>query len=213
MKFIGIIFDIDGTLTSTNELIFASFNHITEKYLGKSYSQEQIISLFGPTEDQILEEMCGENFEQAKKEYYNYYDNNHHMADLYPGIKDLLFHLKEKNLLLSIYTGKGRKAAVITLQKLGIHDYFDLIITGDDVTKHKPSAEGINKFIEKFELKKDEVLMVGDSPADVKAAKAAGVKIASVLWDSYAKEKVLQLKSEFVFHSVEELRIFLENTI
>jgi len=88
-----------------------------------------------------------------------------------------------------------------------------LIITGDDVTKHKPSAEGINKFIEKFELNKDEVLMVGDSPADVKAAKAAGVKIASVLWDSYAKEKVLQLKSEFVFHSVEELRIFLENTI
>jgi len=55
--------------------------------------------------------------------------------------------------------------------------------------------------------------MVGDSPADVKAAKAAGVKVASVLWDSYSKEKVLELKSDFVFHSVEELRIFLENSI
>ena len=213
MKFKGIIFDIDGTLTSTNELIFASFNHITEKYLGKAYSQEQIISLFGPTEDQILKEMCGKNFEQAKKEYYNYYDSNHHMADLYPGIKDLLFHLKEKNLLLSIYTGKGRKAAVITLKKLGIHDYFDLIITGDDVAEHKPSAEGINKFIDKFELIKDDVLMVGDSPADIKAAKAAEVRVASVLWDSYAKEKVLLLKSDFVFHSVEELRSFLEKNI
>ena len=213
MKFKGIIFDIDGTLTSTNELIFASFNHITKKYLGKAYSQEQIISLFGPTEDQILKEMCGNDFAQAKKEYYDYYDSNHHMADLYPGINDLLFYLKKKNILLSIYTGKGRKAAIITLKKLGIHDYFDLIITGDDVAEHKPSAEGINKFIDKFELIKDDVLMVGDSPADVKAAKAAGVKIASVLWDSYAKEKVLQLKSDFVFHSVEELRIFLENTI
>jgi len=41
MKFKGIIFDIDGTITSTNELIFASFNHITEKYLGRKYSPEE----------------------------------------------------------------------------------------------------------------------------------------------------------------------------
>lgn len=213
MKFKGIIFDIDGTLTSTNELIFASFNHITEKYLGKTYSKEEITNLFGPPEDQILKDMCGDNFEMAKKDYYDFYNNNHHMADLYPGIKDLLSHLKENNVLLSIYTGKGKKAGVITLKKLDIHDYFDLIITGDDVVEHKPSAEGINKFIEKFKLEKNQVLMVGDSPADVKAAKAAGVKIASVLWDSYAKEKVLQLKSDFVFHSVKELRKFLENNI
>jgi HAD superfamily hydrolase (TIGR01509 family) len=213
MKLKGIIFDIDGTLTSTNELIFASFNHITKKYLGKIYSPEEIVNLFGPTEDQILKDMCGENFEQAKKEYYDFYTLHHHMADLYPGIKDLLSHLKKNEILLSIYTGKGRKAAVITLKKLEIYDYFNLIITGDDVKNHKPSAEGINKFMEKFGLGKDEVLMIGDSPADVKAAKAAGVKIASVLWDSYAKEKVLQLKSDFIFHSVEELRKFLENNI
>jgi len=213
MKFKGIIFDIDGTLTSTNELIFASFNHITEKYLGKTYSTDEIIDLFGPTEDKILTDMCGDNSEIAKKDYYDFYSGNHNMADLYPGIKDLLSHLKKKNVLLSVYTGKGKKAAVITLQKLGIHDYFDLIITGDDVIEHKPSAEGINKFVEKFELEKDEVLMVGDSPADVKASHTAGVKVASVLWDSYAKEKVLQLKSDFVFHSVEELRKFLENKI
>jgi HAD superfamily hydrolase (TIGR01549 family) len=209
----GIIFDVDGTLTSTNELIFASFNHITEKYLGRKYSSDEIVGLFGPTEDQILHEMCGENFEQAKKEYYDFYSGNHHMADLYPGIKDILSHLKQKNILLSIYTGKGRKAAIITLKKLAIHDYFDLIITGDDVKEHKPSAEGINLFLGQFSLKKDEVLMVGDSPADVKAAHAAGVKVVSVLWDSYSKEKVLQLKSDYVFHSVEELRMFLEENI
>ena len=213
MKFRGIIFDIDGTLTSTNKLILDSFNFITEKYLGKTFSFDEIASFFGPTEDKILQDMCGENFEQAKKDYYDYYDRNHHIADLYPGMKELLSYLKKKNILLSIYTGKGRQAAVITLKKLSIHDYFDLIITGDDVNEHKPSGEGINKFIQKFDLEKDDVLMVGDSPADVKASKASGVKIASVLWDSYAKEKVLQLKSDFIFHSVEELRLFLENNI
>lgn len=213
MKFKGIIFDIDGTLTSTNELIFASFNFITQKYLGRKYSADEIISLFGPTEDRILEDMCGENFEQAKKEYYDFYDDNHHMADLYPGIEDILSNLKKKRILLSIYTGKGRKAAVITLKKLNIHDYFDIIITGDDVVNHKPSGEGITTFIEKFNLETDQVLMIGDAPADVKAARAAGVKIASVLWDSYSKEKVLQLNSDFIFHSVEELKNFLLSNI
>lgn len=210
MKFKGLIFDIDGTLTSTNELIFASFNHITKKYLGKIYTPEEIVCLFGPTEDQILQEMCGEKFEDAKKDYYEYYSQNHQMANLYPGIKELLSELKQRKILLSIYTGKGRKAAAITLRKLEIHEYFDLIITGDDVAEHKPSAEGINKFIEQFNLQKKEVLMIGDSPADVKAAKAAGVRIASVLWDSYAKEKVLKLNSDFIFHSVNELKSFLD---
>lgn len=210
MKFKGLIFDIDGTLTSTNELIFASFNFITKKYLGKTYTPDEIVNLFGPTEDQILLEICGENYEKAKQDYYEFYSANHHMADLYPGINALLSDLKERNLLLSIYTGKGRKAAVITLKKLEIFDYFDLIITGDDVTEHKPSAEGINKFLEKFNLAKNEVLMIGDSPADIKASKAAGVKIASVLWDSYAKDKVLKLNSDFIFYSVNELREFLE---
>jgi len=114
MKLRGVIFDIDGTLTSTNELIFASFNHITEKYLGKTFTPEEIVSLFGPTEDQILKDMCGDNFETAKKEYYDFYSRNHYMADLYPGIKDILIYLKKNNILASIYTGKGQKAAVIT---------------------------------------------------------------------------------------------------
>ncbi len=119
VKYKGIIFDIDGTLTSTFDLIFASFNHVMKKYLNKSYSNEEITGLFGPTEDQILDELCGENSEKAKADYYNFYTENHHMAELYPGIKELLEYIKSKDIYLSIYTGKGRKAAAITLKEAG----------------------------------------------------------------------------------------------
>ncbi len=64
-KFDGIIFDIDGTLTSTNELIFAAFNHIAKKYLDKTFSDEEIISFFGPTEDVIIKQWCGDKYEVA----------------------------------------------------------------------------------------------------------------------------------------------------
>ncbi|HEY6907296.1 MAG TPA: HAD hydrolase-like protein, partial [Ignavibacteriaceae bacterium] len=147
--FKGIIFDIDGTLTSTNDLIFASFNFITGKYLGKTYTNEEILKWFGPTEDVILKEFCGDNYEKAREEYYKFYSDNHHMADIYPGIKEILEELKSNGVLLSIYTGKGREAATITLKKLGIYGYFDLIITGDEVQEHKPSPEGIEIFLDK----------------------------------------------------------------
>jgi HAD superfamily hydrolase (TIGR01509 family) len=208
-QFKGIIFDIDGTLTSTNELIFASFNFITKKYLGRTYTNEEILKWFGPTEDVILKEFCGDNYEKAREEYYKFYSDNHYMADIYPGVKEILEELKSRGVLLSIYTGKGREATSITLKKLGIYGYFDLIITGDEVKEHKPSPEGIEIFLKKFNLNKNDVIMIGDSPSDIKAARAAGVKVASVLWDSLARHHVLKMNSDYVFHTVAELKKFL----
>jgi len=212
-RYDGIIFDIDGTLTSTNELIFASFNHITKKYLDKSLTNEEVVSLFGPTEDKIIEDWFGENAEKVKRDYYSFYNDNHAMANLYPGVKELLQFLKEKNILLSIYTGKGREASLLTLKKLEIYDCFDLIISGSDVKDHKPSPEGIEIFLDKYSLEKERVLMVGDAPADIKAARAAGVQVASAVWDSYAREEVLEMESNFVFHTVEEMKTFFEKEV
>jgi HAD superfamily hydrolase (TIGR01549 family) len=212
-NFTGIIFDIDGTLTSTNELIFASFNHIAEKYLHKQFTDKEITEMFGPTEDVIIKQWCPENYDAARKDYYDFYEQNHSMADLYPGIIEILDILKRRNVLLSIYTGKGRDASIITLKKLKIYDYFDLIITGDEVKEHKPSPEGIMLFLEKFNLQKDNVLMVGDSPADIKASRAAGVKVASVIWDAYAKKAVIKLNPDYLFNSVAELKEFLKQVV
>jgi len=213
-NFEGIIFDIDGTLTSTNELIFATFRHVTEKYLNKRVTDEEIISLFGPTEEAILKEWMNDDYEDARKDYLAFYEAKHHlMADVYPGIIEALKFIKSKKIPLSIYTGKGRDSSIITLQKIGVFDLFDMIVTGDDVADHKPSPEGIDRFVEKFKLNREKVLMIGDAPADILAARSAGVKIASVVWDSYAKEKVLEMKSDYVFETVDELMKFLEENL
>jgi HAD superfamily hydrolase (TIGR01509 family) len=210
----GVIFDIDGTLTATNELIFASFNHVAKKYLGKNLTDDEIIALFGPTEDAILKVWMKDNYEEARKDYYEFYSEMHHqMAEAYPGILEILRLVKSRNIPLSIYTGKGRLSSEITLEKIGAIDLFDMIVTGDDVENHKPSPEGIEVFVNQYKLNKDNVIMIGDAPADIIAAHAAGVKIASVVWDSYAKEKVLSMGSDFVFESVKDLRDFLNDNM
>lgn len=207
--FDGFIFDIDGTLTSTNQLIFDSFNFIAKKYLNRTFSDKEIVAMFGPTEDVILKELCREKYEKARKEYYKYYSDNHWMAELYLGMNEILDYLKNNKYPLGIFTGKGREASMITLKKLRIDHYFDLIVTGDDVNNHKPSAEGILKFLSHFGLKKERVLMIGDSVSDVKASNEAGIKVASALWDSYAHEKVKTPQSDYYFYSVAELKEFL----
>jgi len=213
-SFDGIIFDIDGTLTSTNELIFATFRHVIGKHLNKEVTDEEIIAQFGPTEDVIMKEWLNESYHEGRKDYYHFYESKHHlMADVYPGIIESLTFIRSKKIPLSIYTGKGRDSSVITLKKIGVFDMFDMIVTGDDVADHKPSPEGINMFVEKFRLEREKVLMIGDAPADVLAARSAGVKIASVVWDAYAKEQVMGMGSDYIFETVDELLLFLRENL
>jgi HAD superfamily hydrolase (TIGR01509 family) len=210
-----IIFDMDGTLTQTNQLIYDSFNFIARQYRGRVYSVPEIVAMFGPPEEGALLQIVGESeLEQAMQEYLQFYRSKHgEMARLYSGIEDLLKFVKAKGCLLAVFTGKGTHTTTITLEEFHIKEYFDFVVTGNDVVKHKPSAEGIRKIMTHFELSPDEVLMVGDAVSDVKAAREAGVRIAAVLWDSYTKEKVLAMDTDYVFHDVGEFHSWLERRL
>jgi len=213
-NFDGIIFDIDGTLAATNELIFASFNHVAEKYLNKRFTNEEIVSQFGPPEDVILKKWMHDNFDSARYDYYHFYQTQHEaMASIFPGLTETITNIKKHNIKLGIFTGKGKDSSIITLRAIDVYDYFDLIITGDDVKEHKPSPEGIHKFIETYNLKNERVLMIGDSIFDIDAAKDAGIKSALVLWDDFSRLKYGHLQADYVFNSVDEFQKFIHNNI
>lgn len=198
---------MDGTLTQTNQLIFASFNHIAQKYLGKTLAPREIIALFGPPEEGGLQQLVGEPLvNQAMDELCDFYARNHEsMASLHTGIEELLHALKQRGIPMAVFTGKGRRTAEITLDALKLSSYFDLIVSGSDVVRHKPAPEGIQKIMSALSVPSERVLMIGDGLSDVRASKAAGVKMAAVLWDSYDRDRVLAEKTDFVFYTVEEL--------
>jgi len=226
LKIKCVIFDLDGTIAQTNELIFSTFNYIAKKYTGRTFTPEEITKqFFGPPEEAGIRKLLGlsndenvrRNFEEVAKvavnEFYSYYESNHDRAKVYEGIRELLSFLKAMGLKLAIFTGKGKVTTSITLKKLGLESFFDVVITGDDVKFHKPSGEGIKKILEIFNLTPDEAILVGDAVSDVRASKDAGVKIISALWDSYGKGEVMDLKPDFVVHSVAELRELIEKLI
>ena len=212
--FDGIIFDVDGTLAETHELIFASFNHVAEKYLNKRLTNEEIVALFGPTEDVILKEWMKDDYESARKDYFEFYESKHsEMAEIFPGLREAVSIIKEHNIPLGIFTGKGRDSAEITLKSIGLYDQFDMILSGDDVDEHKPSPDGINRFIKQYNLKPERVLMVGDAIHDVMASESAGVKCALVLWDEYSRNRCKKCKTEYRFDKVDEFIGFIKNSL
>ena len=205
------IFDIDGTLTSTNKLIFDSFNHIYDKYFGKTLTPKEVIALFGPTEEEIIHELFGANAEEAIVEYFNYYEKNHGIAALHEGIAPLLEFLELNGAHIAAFTWKGRRSAEITLKELGIYGMIEMLVSGDDVTQKKPSGEGIIKILRHFNVPPEEAIMIGDSTADIKAAREAGIAVASVLWDCYSIDTVKGMNSDMLFNTVDELREHFHN--
>ncbi len=218
-----VIFDLDGTIAQTNELIFETFNYIAEKYTGRRFSNDEIPSLFfGPPEEggirKLLQLFSNDEkilknidfyVERAVNEFYSYYEQNHNKAKAYAGVKEMLSLLKQKGLKLAIFTGKGKVTTSITLNKLGLENFFDVVITGDDVKYHKPFGEGIKKILDALGLKPDEAILVGDAVGDVKAGREVGVRVISALWDSYGKDKVIDLNPDFIVCSVDELKKLL----
>jgi HAD superfamily hydrolase (TIGR01549 family) len=207
-----IVFDMDGTLTQTNQLIYDSFNYIAQKYAGRTYTIPEIHAMFGPPEEEALLEIVRlDQMDEVMKDYLAFYRTHHsQLARLYPGIDEILRYTKERGKNLALFTGKGTHTTRITLQEFHIDKYFDFVVTGNDVVNRKPSSEGLRKIMEHFALQPNEVLMVGDAVSDVKAAHEAGVKIAAVVWDSYAKDIVMQMKSDSIFHDVVEFHNWLK---
>lgn len=210
-----LVFDVDGTLVQTNQLIFDAFNHIAERYVHRIYTPSEIIALFGPPEEDVVRAIVGEErAAEAMEEYLRFYRSYHKkIARLHDGIEFILRTCKEHGKILAVFTGKGRATTRITLEECGIVQYFDMIVTGDDVRAHKPSPEGLQKIMERYALQPSEMLLIGDAPADVTAARKAGIHIAAALWDSYAKETMVQMKTDFVFHRAEELQLWMSQYV
>jgi HAD superfamily hydrolase (TIGR01549 family) len=204
---------MDGTLTQTNQLIYDSFNYIGRKYAGRTYTVPEITAMFGPPEEgALLAIVKPEDLDRVMSDYLAFYRAHHgELARLYPGIEEVLRYISGSGRKLAVFTGKGIRTAAITLQEFHIDRFFDYIVSGNDVVNHKPSSEGLRKIMDYFSLRPEEVLMVGDAVSDVKAAREAGVRIAAVLWDSCAKDKVLQMGTDLTFHDVEEFHDWLKN--
>lgn len=180
-----VVFDFDGTLANTLPLIFKAMIHVFKTYDGKELTGENIVAMFGPTEEAIIRMHLANTaeLESAVTAFYRMYEQEHEsIVSRSNEIEWMLRRLKSEGVKLGVYTGKGRKSLDISLKQLGMEALFDVTVSGDDVGNPKPHPEGVALALQSLGAAAEESIFIGDSDADMQAGRSAGVRTVGVQW-------------------------------
>ena len=206
-----VLFDLDGTLIDTNELIISSFLHTLEKYYPNQYQREDVLHFIGPT---LTETFMAINPEQTAEMIQTYRDYNISNHDLivteYEGVYETVKTLKEKGYKLGIVTTKMLNVVVMGLKLTKLDEFFEVIVALDHVKKAKPDPEPIIVALEQLGSRPEEAIMVGDNFHDVLAGKNAGTKTAGVAWAVKGRESLEIHSPDYMLENMRDLLTILE---
>jgi len=183
----AIIFDLDGTLVDSlpyhyeSWSIFFKNNNLEETYFSKILKEykgggtlELMSSVFGNSYSKKELKKMSEDKEVIFRDIYK---NNIRPIK---GLINFLDNLKENNILLAIGSNATTKNVLMTIEELGITNYFSSIICGDKVSKGKPDPEMFITTLSNLKVSKDECIVFEDSIEGVAAAKKADIKVIGV---------------------------------
>lgn len=204
----GFLFDLDGTLVNTTELIRQSFRHASREVFGRELPDEVLMANVGQPLDRQME-LLGGGPDRARELYESYREYNHARHDEftrpYPGVEKLLKQLKEREVKMAIVTSKSRETVDMAFRCVPIESYFDVVISTDDTDHHKPNPHPLLLAMRRLDVAPDESVYIGDSPFDIEAGQAAGVLTAAVGWGIFPPVRLKELEPDYFFERPEEI--------
>ncbi|MEH7492556.1 pyrophosphatase PpaX [Neobacillus niacini] len=205
-----ILFDLDGTLIDTNELIISTYLHTLEKYFPGKYQRQDVLPFLGPTLHEVFGAMDSERVEEMVLAYRTYNLANHDaLVKEFVGVMETIETLKKKGYKLAIVTTKREDVAFKGLRLMKLDPFFDVMIAYDHVKKVKPDPEPIFLALEKLDSKPEETLMVGDNFHDVLAGKNAGTLTAGVAWTIKGRDYLAKYEPDYMLENMTDLLTIL----
>ncbi|ETI68025.1 pyrophosphatase PpaX [Neobacillus vireti] len=211
-KITTILFDLDGTLIDTNELIIATYLHTLEKYYPSKYKREDVLPFMGPTLHEAFSTVDPDRVEEMVLEYRTFNLANHDaLVREFEGAVETVQALFDKGYKLAIVTTKRHDTALKGLRLMNLDRYFEVIVALDHVTKVKPDPEPILNALEQLKSTPEESLMVGDNYHDILAGKNAGTSTAGVAWSIKGREYIAKYEPDYILdHMTDLLKILGE---
>jgi pyrophosphatase PpaX len=194
MKKPYVILDFDGTIANTNNIIVESWQATFEHYLGHRKPVREVEATFGETLKHTIEELLpGEDYEEVRDFYRDYqYAHNKGAVYVFDGVREMMELLKVEGHRIGIATSRTAHSFWTYMRELDLDEYVDVLVTMEDVKKHKPDPESINKVLEQFGARPEEAIMVGDTKYDIGCANNAGVDSVLVRWSHYVDEEAME---------------------
>ncbi len=205
------LFDLDGTLLDSIELIFQSYEHTFRVHGIAAVPRAVILASLGRT----LKDSFGEHSSDALDvermiATYREFNLAHHdeLVKPYAGALDTVAALRSRGLGIGIVTSKKRDTARRGLALCGFEDEFDVFVAMEDTARHKPHKEPLERAVRELALEPWRACYVGDSPHDVAAGNAAGVPVFVALWGPFSRPHFVGTRVEaWVEHPRELLEL------
>ena len=186
-----VIFDFDGTIADTNQIIIDSWQAVYRAYTGRDGDSDYILSTFGEPLFSSMEKAFPDKDLEETVNIYREFQKTifRDRIRIFPGMRELIIGLKEAGYKTGIATSRLRESTIPGMESLGIVDYIDQVVTVDETTKHKPDPEPALICLQKLGSRPETGIMIGDSAFDMGCGKNAGLTTVMVGWSEAAKSE------------------------
>jgi HAD superfamily hydrolase (TIGR01549 family) len=204
---VGVLFDIDGTLIDSNYLHALAWWRAL-KDSGRRVPMFRIHRLIGMGSDKLLQELVGEYSEELSESYSEHFHPLRQEVVRFEGAPDLLREVHGRGATVVLATSAKKDDLEVFMRVLDSDDAIDHVTSSGEVEESKPSPDVLNAALEAAGLSKNDVVVVGDTVWDVKAANQLGIECICVETGGIARQELEEAGAVAVFRDVREL---LEN--
>lgn len=204
----GVLFDLDGTLIDSHDLILASFRYATREVLGQDIPDEVLMQKVGqPLAVQMWDFTSDEAVHDELLQVYR--DHNERVHDelirSFSGVREALRTLRDAGVPMGVVTSKMHSAARRGLESCGLGGYFPILVGSDDWPEHKPEPGPVLYGCKLLSLPASTCLYVGDSPFDMRAGNAAGCMTAAATWGMFPADELRAEHPDYECESMENV--------
>jgi pyrophosphatase PpaX len=207
MRFPVVLFDLDGTVIDSGAIILASMRHAAKEVLGAEPPDELLMAAVGgPGLEAQMQALAPDRVDDLVRVYRTHNEPLHDELVCCDGIEDVLVRLKDEGRRLGIVTAKRRATVELAFNVLPIEHLFETVVGGDETERHKPDPEPLLLAARRMNADPSECAYVGDSPFDIRAAKAAGMHAIAVTWGGiHERDKLEAEEPDAIVDSALEL--------
>ena len=204
----AVLFDLDGTLIDSIELIVNSARYAFEKCGHPAPTRDEWVADLGLPLRAMFGRFISDESRMAElvAGYREYQLENHdRLVRPYEEVEATLRALHERGFALAVVTSKAEPLAHRGLAHVGLDDFFDVVVGLESCTRHKPDPEPVRVALERLGLSPDSAAFVGDSPHDMSAGRAAGVTTVAALWGPFSREQLAASEPDYYIERMGEL--------
>jgi pyrophosphatase PpaX len=207
MNFPVVLFDLDGTVIDSGAIILASMRHAAKEVLGVEPPEDELMAAVGgPGLEAQMRALAPDRVEELVVSYRAHNEPLHDELVCCEGVDDVLVRLKDEGRRLGIVSAKRRATIELAFAKIPLAHLFDVVVGGDETTRHKPQPEPLLLAAERLRVDPADCAYVGDSPFDIRAAKAADMHAVAVSWGGiHPRERLEREEPDAIVDTAEEL--------